>query len=1505
MGTSPEIRPELTELEEQLERLRLQQERDRRALDVLYHVSTACRGVASDRAIFDVLCHELRAVFPMDSCYIALCDLERPDTFRTALLYDEGLFEYVEETEFGPMTGRLVREGVPILIPDLHAMRETLDQYPTTFGNTQKLSRAWMGVPILLGQNALGIISLQSYTPAIFTEEDIDLLQRIGQVVAVALENANLIGHQRKLSDELALRVVARTEELAALSTIAAEMVLQQPLPALLDRALARILPLLDAAAGTVRLYDRERNLLVLLAQRGLPPDDARGVAEVPVDGSKLGEIVRENRPLVIEQDLISYAIANNPSLFDSLLGVPLRIGDQVIGSMALLDVKPRGFDQQQIDLAQVIGNQLAIAIENARLLEQRERQIRELSALAAISHAANTSLNLRMLLKQVYSALRGLMTLDAFVMSIYDARRDVIVEGIGIDDGKTYEYYASNEPLPPASLSAWVVRNRRTLHLRNVVEEMEHYPELSRILRGSGRPAASWLGVPMFDRDEKVIGTIVVQSYTVGVFSDRDEGFLESVAQQAALHVQNVTLLAQRERQIRELDAIGRIGQLVSATFDLEEILQVVYETLQGVTGAPIFYLLICDAATHVVTNAVFIEEGRRNDFGWVGNTPRPGSMTDWILRNREPLLYDDLESYLAQSADPEVRPKRFGDQRHARSWAGVPLLAPNGAAIGVLSVQHYQASLYDAQTLDFLSQVASHISLGVQKIKLLHERERQIRELDAIGRIGRLVSASFDLDGMLRIVYEILQQVTGAAAFYMIVCEPRSRVVSQAFYIERGTRLDDDWPGIVPPRTSLIGWILHERRPLVLSDLEAEGDRLAEMGIAPVMMENTVRPRAWVGVPLLADDNEAIGVISVQDEQPGIYDTQTVDLLSQVASHLSLGVQKINLFQERERRISENARLFAEAEAHAAAAERQAQRMALIHRVSLLLNSRVDPQETLDLAVQELAKLFGVEHVGIMLFDEAADFGTIVAEHPHGMHIREQLAVSRQMLQSYADSRRPLLIESVAESDLSPGVREMLERSGVISTMIAPLVSRARVIGAIGLDSIGRARAFSEEEQSSFTTIAATVAAAFENARLFAAEHAARRTADTLREVARVLSSTFDSGEVLDLILDQLRTVIGYDSASIMLQEGETLRVAAQRGLDGEGKATRQSFSITGRSGAGMAVSRRRPVLIDDTTASPEWQFLAMSQQIRSWLGVPLISKGRVLGVLNIDSHNPNHFSARDVEVALAFANHAAVALENAQLYQESVTRVEQELEIAHQIQSNLFPRDLPHVPGVTIAARAVPARETGGDFYDIVPLGGNRFGLLIGDASGKSIPGAMLMAVARSTARSEARDHELPETVMRETNRWIALDVPPRAFVALSYASLDAEHGRMALANAGQLAPLRRSADGTVEYLEVPGPTLPLGIMPNTPYAALEVALQPGDTILFCTDGIVEAHNPQRELFGFERLEQLLREQGDLPPDQLIDALLRAVEAFSGSAAQHDDMTLLVLRVEESLG
>jgi phosphoserine phosphatase RsbU/P len=1323
------------DIQQQLDALQSQLERNRRVFEALYNISLACHGVTSFRQIFEIIHHELSLLFPFDACYIGLSDTTHPELFRAKYTVDEGVAEYEENAPLGGLTAQLLNRREPLLFHDLLEERKAFDRQPEPFGATQKPSRSWLGVPLLVGQYAVGVISIQSYHVGLYTEEDRDLLQRLGNIVAVALENAHLDQQQRGLSVALADQVAARTVELATLSAIAAELVLQSTLQVLLERALDLIVPLFGLDGGAVRILNQQQDDLALVAQRGFTDEYVRVATHLSIAATPLSQIVYDNRPLIFNAGLKSLPWVPEGLGFDASLGVPLRVGGRVLGILTLFCKQPREFNQQQIDLAQAVGNQLAIAIENARLFEAQERQIAELRARDRISVAAGTTHDLPTLLRQVHDALQPFMRSDAFSLVVFDPQRDVITDGISIDEGQEYAYW-SNQPPPPNSLTAWVIRNQRTLHFDNLDAEIEQYPELVQHIVGAGKHAIAWLGTPLISRDGAAIGAIAVQAYRPAAFDDRDEAFLIGVARQVALHVQNIQLLAQRERQIHELDAIERIGQLISASFDLDEMLDVVYQTLADLTQASVFFLLICEPGTHAVTNAVFVEQGERIELSWAGQPPTPGSLTSWIMSQREPLLFRDIAIERDRLKPMGIRPMPMGPENAVRSWAGVPLLAKDGEPIGVLSVQNYDAEMYDGQTLDLLGQVASHISLGVQKV-----------------------------------------------------------------------------------------------------------------------------------------------------------------------------------------------RLFAEARAHAAAAERQAQRMELVNRISLVLSSRLDLQEILDLANQELVRLFWADHIGTILFDEDGQSGVVVSEYPATGIVGVRLPiVGNPMTEEALLTRRPVCVTSVETDPRAATVREDLMRIGVVSLMIVPLVSRGYVIGSIGLDSFHKPRVFTEDEQDLFLTVAATIASAIENARLFAAEQAARRTADTLREVARVLSSSFDTREVLQLILRELRHMIAYDTASIMLLERDMLRIAAHSGWGAELDIQVPHLQFDVRGGAWLVARRRAPVIIPDTASSPDWlpEPRERGARIRSWLGVPLIAKGVVLGVLNIDAHTPHRFSPRDAETAQAFADQAAVALENAQLYEESVTRVEQELEIARSIQSNLFPRALPQLPGLALDARCLPARETGGDFFDFVTLGAGDdngrepdatdddrqpgahkgaplLAIIVGDASGKSVPGAMLMAIARSIARSEARNHHTPEVVMRETNRWIAEDVPRRSFVALCYATLDPVKRRLALSNGGQLAPLRRRPNGEVEYLEAPGPTLPLGIMSDTPYAAREFALDPGDLLVFYTDGIVEAKNTDRQLFGFERLEALIHTHGDLPPSELIDLVLHNLADFMGAAPQHDDMTIVVLRVE----
>jgi len=237
----------------------------------------------------------------------------------------------------------------------------------------------------------------------------------------------------------------------------------------------------------------------------------------------------------------------------------------------------------------------------------------------------------------------------------------------------------------------------------------------------------------------------------------------------------------------------------------------------------------------------------------------------------------------------------------------------------------------------------------------------------------------------------------------------------------------------------------------------------------------------------------------------------------------------------------------------------------------------------------------------------------------------------------------------------------------------------------------------------------------------------------------------------------------------------------------------------------------------------------------------------------------------------------------------------RVEQDLRVAHGIQQASLPKEVPDLEGWQIAPFYQPAREVGGDFYDFFELNDGRLGIVVGDATGKGVPAALVMASARSMLRALAQTSASPGDVLRKSNDPLVSDIPQNVFVTCFYAILDPESGSLAYANAGHDLPyLYRN--GEAEELRARG--MPLGLMPGMGYEEKEITLQAGESALFYSDGLVEAHDPKGEMFGFPRLRELVAEHG--AEKALGDSLLEELYSFVGEGwEQEDDITLLTLR------
>ena len=297
-----------------------------------------------------------------------------------------------------------------------------------------------------------------------------------------------------------------------------------------------------------------------------------------------------------------------------------------------------------------------------------------------------------------------------------------------------------------------------------------------------------------------------------------------------------------------------------------------------------------------------------------------------------------------------------------------------------------------------------------------------------------------------------------------------------------------------------------------------------------------------------------------------------------------------------------------------------------------------------------------------------------------------------------------------------------------------------------------------------------------------------------------------------------------------------------------------------------------------------------------------MPLVAQGELIGLLNLGPRlSDQDYSSDDHVLLNNLATQASPAVRVAQLVREQQIeaqqreRLEQELRVARLIQQTLLPKELPTLKGWQVATYYQPARAVGGDFYDFVDLPDGRFAFVVGDVTDKGVPAALVMASTRAILRAGAQRFTSPGAILEYANDLLCPDIPPNMFVTCLYAVLDPNTGRLQFANAGHDLPYRKSVAG-VEELRATG--MPLGLMPGMRYDEREVMLDPDDTVLFYTDGLVEAHNPQREMFGFPHLKALLEDHpGGLAT---INYLLDQLAAFTGpNWEQEDDATLVVLQ------
>ena len=408
-------------------------------------------------------------------------------------------------------------------------------------------------------------------------------------------------------------------------------------------------------------------------------------------------------------------------------------------------------------------------------------------------------------------------------------------------------------------------------------------------------------------------------------------------------------------------------------------------------------------------------------------------------------------------------------------------------------------------------------------------------------------------------------------------------------------------------------------------------------------------------------------------------------------------------------------------------------------------------------------------------------------------------------------------------------------------------------------------------------------------------------------LRDISFKVKDTLDLNIILNLLLDALKTVIDYDAAGIfVLSEdiehpdyhfpGQMIGGIAKRGYE-EHPVESDEMLREGKGIIGFVINSKKSVIIDDVRKDK--RYIIGRKGTLSEIAVPIIKNDKAIGALDVESDKLAAFDNHHLEILQFFADAAAISLEKAILHHQILEKkkLEEQMQIAKDVQLNLLPANPPEIEGYDIAGICIPTYEIGGDYYDYINLNEDNLAIVIADVSGDGIPAALIMAAFRAILRNQLKSIQEPAEIMNLLNEQIPEVSRKRDFITAFYGKLNFKEHKFIFTNCGHNPPVLIRSEGNIELLESGGPSL--NIVKDAVFSSSSVKLNPGDQIIFYTDGVTEIFNSDSKEYGFDRLQKVILNSKDSSADEILNKIVESTKNFSGSNLYRDDFTLIVLK------
>jgi GAF domain-containing protein len=1171
----------------------------RREAETLQAVTKALSSTLDLQNLFEIILRELQQVVPYDSASVQRLSGDRLEIIggRGFPNLEELLGASFDLTATDNPNREVIESRAPVILDDAPAVYEEFKREP----HAQAGIRSWLGVPLLCGNQAIGMIALDRREPGFYTEKDARLALAFAAQAAIAIENARLFDAERQLYHETQQRL----KELALLFDTSAAVSSSLDVGKVVHTTAEQVTQALEVGGCSVSLWDRDRDVLVTLVDYALSPDFG-GIQPpgtiYPLPNYPASRWVLTNRRSlavrISDPEADPYEVAGMIAKgIQSLLMVPMVARDEVIGLLELWEPGwERDYTPTEINLCQTLANQAAAALENARLFQETESRVRELTALATVGRAITT--------------LELGDVLDMSSVYLLDEERKLLLpQSVR---GVRWEEFSSIVFEPGEGTIGRVAQSGEAL----IVDDASQAPVF--VLKSeASRQIHNSLTVPLKVKD-RIIGTLEVCNKTGGGgFTVTDERLMTALAAQAAVAIENARLF-QAEREQRELaEALRQAVAVVGSTLDLDRVLDHILEQVSRVIPSGVANVMLIDGDYARVVRWRGYERFGAEDL--IASLSFP--MSDMpalrqMQKTGKSLAISDALAYPGWVHLPE--------EAWLRSYASAPIRVRD-EVIGFLNVDSSTPGFFNQTHADRLQAFADQASLAIANARLYEEVTDHLEEVLVLNKLARAAVSTLDFDDVLRRGLAGLLGIRNFERVHVLLLDQARgdlwlHPALGALFPQRAAYR-------IPLGKGIAGRVAQGGQPLRVGDVRQEADYI----------EGYPDTRSELCAPLRAGDR-IIGVLDVQSTRLDAFTERDERFLITLAGQLSP--------------IIENARLYTDA-------QQRVRELTALTQVSQALNKATDLGTILDIVLEEAFALLEGHEGSVILIDPPGENRLrIVAERGLGPEVVERFN-SRPVYTYEGTYKRALRTGCIVEVPDIQSDADFLYDVGSRAKAITniPLMTERGAIGLIAVDGLAK----DDTTRRLLTALAdmAAVAIDKERLRLETADRLAEVT--TLYTLATQITTSLLPETVMDSIVTILKLTLNCRACSIFLldESGEYLQLEAGSGLSPTWKGVARLR--IGEGVSGRAIAERRSIYVPDTHLEPD--FIFFDPSVRSLLVVPLIVRNKAIGTLSIDDVEPNAFDD-EVRLLTIAAAQAAVAIENARLYgslQKSYTELE----------------------------------------------------------------------------------------------------------------------------------------------------------------------------------------------------------------------------------------------------